>query len=153
MKVIKFECKSKQTMSGKEICLIIENVTQWVEYKGYGILPGIEKAQYNVKTDNMIGSEILVSNTDGSKHIEEIMEWENGKFVAMKMHGFVFPLNKLATHFTEEWHFSSKDSSTEVIRIFKLYPLNLLARPFLWGISLLLKKSISIQLIEMAKNN
>ena len=65
------------------ICAEIANVDAWNQFGGYGVLPGIEKAMYETRTADMIGSRIRVRNTDGSGHVEEITQWTPGKAVAM----------------------------------------------------------------------
>ena len=115
-------------------------------------MPGVEKAEYMVKTERMVGSQFSVINSDGSNHIEEVMEWVEGERVVLKMHQFVFPLNKLATHFTEVFTFTPSDSFTIVSRKFEMFPKSALSRPILWVISLLLRKAIERHSLEMAIN-
>jgi hypothetical protein len=54
------------------ICSEMADVTRWNEFRGYGFLPGIASAEYEVRTADMVGSCVRVRNTDGSEHIEEI---------------------------------------------------------------------------------
>ena len=150
MKPIRFKDISSTKKTGEEICSIIKDLNRWSEFNGYAFLPGIKKAEYKVKTENMIGTQFAVTNTDGSSHIEEVINWVDGETIKLKMHQFVFPLNKLATHFIEEFKFSPKGNMTEVSREFNIYPKNTLTRPFLWFISLFLKKAIHRHSQEMA---
>ncbi len=134
-----------------EICAAIADVARWSEFKGYGPLPGIASAEYARRTDDMVGSQVRVRNTDGSEHVEEINAWEPGRRVTMKLHGFTPPLRRLATHFTEEWHFAVQDDGTLVTRKFQMFATRPLARPFLWLISLLFRQAVRQHLSDMAR--
>ena len=79
MNPIEFEVKKTIKNSAKEICEKALDVETWSSFDGDGILPGIEKAEYEKRTKKMIGSLIRVKNSDGTEHLEEILEWESGK--------------------------------------------------------------------------
>jgi hypothetical protein len=150
MKPITFQCSKAIPRSALEICSEIADVSRWSEFGGYGILPGIENAEYEKRTDNMVGSRIRVRNTDGSGHVEEISVWIPGKEVAMKLHEFTPPLSHLATYFTEEWILKAGNDATHVTRKFQMYPKRFMTRPFVWLISLLFRRAIARHLAEMA---
>lgn len=152
MRPILFECIEEIPIPATEICVEIATLSRWPEFKGYGFLPGIAAAEYEVQTSNMIATRIRVRNTDGSGHIEEICEWEPGKKIVMKLHHFTPPLNRLATHFIEEWNFEAANNSTMVRRSFQLFAARSVTRPFLWLISLFLKRAIVRHLAEMKRN-
>lgn len=151
MHPIIFECTAVIPRAAPDICADIADLSLWPEFKGYGFLPGIASAHYEHKTGDMLGSRIRVQNTDGSSHIEEICAWEPGKKVIMQIHHFTPPLNRLATHFIEEWNFEAANNSTLVRRSFQLFPTLPVTRPFLWLISLLFKRAIARHLAEMAQ--
>ena len=152
MKPISLEVKKNISLTAKEICLKIAEVENWNDFNGYAMLPGIEKAEYEHQMDEMIGSRISVLNSDGSQHIEEILEWEDGKRILMKLHKFSPPLSKFSTHFIEEWDFvSAKKNKTIVMRKFQIFPKSFLTRPFMWFISVFFKKAIIIHMDEMEK--
>ncbi|GAB4149263.1 MAG: hypothetical protein Fur0021_10020 [Candidatus Promineifilaceae bacterium] len=151
MQPITFECSQLIPYSALEICAAIADVTLWSEFKGYGPLPGIARAEYVRRTDDMVGSQVRVHNTDGSEHVEEITVWEPGRRVTMKLHGFTPPLRRLATHFTEEWGFTVQDDGTLVTRKFQMFATQPLARPFLWLISLLFRQAVRQHLSDMAR--
>ena len=151
MRPIIFECKEIIPGTALEICSNITNVSRWSEFKGYGFLPGIASAEYEAQTSNMIAARIRVRNTDGSGHVEEICEWKPGKKIVLKLHQFTPPLNRLATHFIEEWNFEAANNSTLVRRSFQLYPTQSVTRPFLWLISLFFKRAIVRHLAEMKR--
>jgi hypothetical protein len=148
---ITFTCQQTIAVAPTQISSAIADVTQWRDFKGYGFLPGIAHAAYEVQTSKMIGSRIRVHNTDGSSHCEEIYEWVDGKRVAMKFCDFSPPVKSLATLFLEEWQLERQGNGTLVTRTLTLAPKNALTRPLLWFISIFLKRAIDRQLAEMAQ--
>jgi hypothetical protein len=50
--------------------------TKWPDFNGYGPIPGIKVAEFEVQTPGIVGTRIRVTNRDGSSHVEEIVEWE-----------------------------------------------------------------------------
>lgn len=135
--------------SAAQICAEVADVARWSEFTGYGILPGIERAEYEVRTENMVGSRVRAHNTDGSQHVEEITEWVTGQRIVMRLHDFTPPLSRLATHFIETWTFEEGETGTLVTRSFQFFPQAAWTRPLLWGISLLFRRAVGRQLEEM----
>jgi hypothetical protein len=119
------------------------------QQRGYGPLPGIRAAEFEVRTANVVGSRIRVTNTDGSSHIEEIVEWQPNLRVGIEMKDFSPPLSRLATRFMETWDFVRLDGGTRATRSFELYAKSAPTRPVLWLISLLLRRAIARQLRQM----
>lgn len=113
------------------------------------MLPGIKAAEFEVRTPGVVGSRIRVTNMDGSSHIEEIMEWQPGHSLRLRMNGFSPPLSRLATEFVESWAFERVGTATRVTRSFELHPKSAVARPALWLISRLLKRAIARHLRQM----
>lgn len=153
MHPITFECRSIIPRKATEICSDIANVSRWSEFKGYGILPGIARAEYENRTNAMVASRVRVYNSDGSEHIEEIREWDFGKKIVMKLYAFTPPLNRLSTHFIEEWSFEAENNTTLVTRKFEMFPKQPITRPFLWLISLFFKRAIALHLAEMVRES
>ena len=151
MRPITFERRQTIHRPAIEISAEIADLTRWPEFNGYAFLPGIESAEYENRTNDMVGSHIRVHNRDGSSHVEEICEWDAGKRIVMKLHAFTPPLNRLSTHFIEEWHFEGKDNATLVTRKFQMFPRQPIARPLLWLISLLFRRAITLHLSEMGR--
>lgn len=152
MRPIEFEISKIFPESSTEICEKITDADNWSDFDGYGMLPGIEKATYEKRTDDIIGSRIHVKNSDGSEHTEEILEWESGKRIVMKLHEFPTTLSFIATHFIEEWNFKKlNESETLVSRKFQLFPTSFLTRAILSQISSLMKKATEKHLDEMQK--
>ena len=151
MKTLTFECHKLIPRTGYEICAAIANVAVWNQFGGYGFLPGIQNAEYELRTEEMVGSRIRVRNTDGSGHVEEIYRWVPGREVAMKLCEFTPPLSYLATHFTEEWTLKTGKQGTDVTRAFQMYPTRGLTRPLVWLISRLFRRAIAHHLQEMVR--
>jgi hypothetical protein len=155
MKPITFECTHVIPASATEICDQIADMARWSAFDGYGFLPGIERAAYEIRTEGMVGSRIRVTNADGSTHVEEIMRWEHGHAVRMRLHEFSPPLANLASYFDEDWRFEphtdgTNEPCTTVTRTLSLYPKRMLTRPLVWLISLVFRRAIAQHLKEMA---
>jgi hypothetical protein len=145
-----FTCSRLIPKSTGLIFAEVADTKRWSEFNGYGILPGIESASYEVRTQDMVGSRIKVLNRDGSRHVEEITAWALDKEIAMTLQDFTPPLSLLATRITEAWHFQIEDDGTRVTRTFQMFPRNVMARPALWLISVLFQRAIDRHLEEMA---
>jgi Polyketide cyclase / dehydrase and lipid transport len=152
MRPITFACEATLGFSPDEIARRILDLANWPDFKGYAMLPGIRSAEYEVKTPAVVGSRIRVTNSDGSSHVEEIVEWQPDQRVRLHMHDFSAPLSRLATSFEETWEFTRADNATRVTRSFELCPKSAFARPLLWVISTLLRKAVARHLREMASN-
>lgn len=150
MSPISFTCYQTIDKTAVEICHEIANMDRWPEFTGYGPMPGITEATYEKRTADMVGSVIAVRNQDGSAHAEEILRWDAGTHVTMKLHRFQPPASYLATHFIEDWTFQEKDGRTQIRRHLDLHPVSSVTRPFLWLISRLLKGAIQSHLKQMA---
>ena len=151
MKPITFSCSDIIDISSDEIAQQILNLANWSDFKGFGVLPGIKMAEFEVRTPEIVGSRIKVIDTNGSSHAEEIVEWQTDRRLRVHMKEFSPPLSRLATDFEETWDFEPSDSGTKVIRSFKLYAKSALTRPLLWLISILLKKAIARHLEQMTR--
>lgn len=150
MRPIEFRCEAVIPRSGERICADIADLSKWPLFTGYGPLPGIAAAEYELRTDHMVGSRIRVRNTDGSRHVEEIRDWTPGASVGMTLRDFTPPLSGLATHFTEEWRFAAAGGATRATRSFRMFPRSAAARPAVWLISLLFRRAIAHHLRLMA---
>ena len=149
MKPIRFSCIETLGLLPTDIAGRILDLANWTDFKGYAVLPGIKAAEYEVRTPGVVGSRIRVTNTDGSSHVEEIIEWQPDHSLRLQMKEFSPPLSRLATEFVESWEFQQIDNSTSVTRSFELHPKSSLTRPVLWLISLLLKRAIARHLRAM----
>ena len=149
MKPITFSCERTLALAPEEIAQQILDLTKWPDFHGYGPLPGIKVAEFEVRTPEIIGSRIRVTNTDGSQHVEEVVEWQPANRLRLHMQEFSAPLSRLATRIEETWEFEPIGNETQVTRSFQLHAKSVLARPFLWVISFMLTKAIARHLREM----
>src|SRR5262245_2008346 len=127
MTPITFSCQETLSLAPDDIAQQILDVANWPEFKGYAFIPGIKEAKFEVRTPQIVGSRIRVSNTDGSSHVEEIVEWQPDKRLTLLMNDFSPPLSRLAASFEESWEFRRSENSTKVARSFKLHAKSSLA--------------------------
>jgi len=149
MKPITFTCEEKLPQPPEEIAQQILDLSKWPDFQGFGPIPGIKTAEFEVSTPQIVGSRIRVTNLDGSTHIEEIVEWQPNRRVQLRMGEFSAPLSRLATGFVETWEFQQHGQETNVIRSFEMIAKSLLTMPALWLISFLLKRAIASHLRDM----
>lgn len=141
MKPITIQVHGQSRKTPWEISQQILDLTRWPEFGGYSILPGIRRAEFETKTPIIIGSRIRVHNTDGSTHVEEVVEWDDEHRVALKFQDFSPPLSRLATHFLETWEYRPLSAGTEITRSLAMYPKGLPGWLVLLPISRLMKKA------------
>ncbi|MHB0960741.1 MAG: SRPBCC family protein [Pirellulaceae bacterium] len=105
MKPLTFACEETLLLAPEDIARQILDLAKWPEFQGYGPIPGIKVAEFEIETPGIVGTRIWVTNTDGSTHVEEIVEWEPGRRLRLHMQEFSAPLSRLATRFIETWDF------------------------------------------------
>jgi hypothetical protein len=149
MNPITFTCEETLSLPPEGIARQILDLTKWPDFHGYGPIPGIKIAEFEVQTPGTVGSRIRVTNRDGSSHVEEIIEWQPDHRIRLHMKEFSPPLSRLATGFEETWEFKRSGNETHVTRSFRLHAKSVLARLFLWVISLFLKRAIARHLRQM----
>lgn len=153
MKPITFTCEETLGILPEDIVRQILDLANWTDFKGYGLVPGISSAEFESCTPDVVGSRIRVTNTDGSSHVEEIVEWHPEYRLRLHMQDFSAPLSGLVTRFVETWEFQRIDSGTRVVRSFELHAKFAFTRPVVWLISILLKRAISRHLMQMRDTN
>jgi hypothetical protein len=131
MKPIRFVCRETLHVTPKDIAQQILDLTKWPEFQGCGPIPGIKAAEFEIQTPGIVGTRIRVTNTDGSSHVEEIVQWEPECQLRLRMHEFSAPLARLATEFVETWDLQPVGHETNVTRSFELYPKSIVAWPLL----------------------
>lgn len=149
MKPICFACEATLPLTPDEILRQILDVSNWTEFQGYGVLPGIKQAEFAVRTPEIVGSKIKVTNSDGSSHVEEIVEWHPDRRLTLQFQEFSPPVSRLAKRFDEIWDFERLSTGTRVVRSFELYAKSALTWPVLWAISILLKRAVARHLRQM----
>jgi hypothetical protein len=151
MRPITFSCTETLPLAPEDVARQILELSNWTDFKGYGVLPGIRAAAFEVRTPGVVGTRIRVTSTDGSSHVEEVAEWEPATRLRLDMKEFSPPLSRLATGFEETWVFERLGGGTKVVRSFQLHPKSYFARPALWLISLLLRRAIARHLRQMRR--
>lgn len=146
---VTFICNAKLSLPPETIAAQILDVTLWPTFSGYGPLPGVKVAEIVTSPPHGVGTRFQVVNTDGSRHMEEIIEWQPDRRLALKMSGFTPPLSFMATHFVETWEFQRHDNLTTVQRTFAMYPRSFFTRPFLITIAIWLRRAIVYHLCMM----
>jgi hypothetical protein len=149
MNPITFFCEGIVPLAPEDIAGQILDLTKWPDFHGYGPIPGIKSAVFEVQTPGIIGSRIRVTNRDGSSHTEEIVEWQLPHRIQLHLKEFSPPLSRLATRFEETWHFEPTPNGTRVIRYFRVHARSYLSRLVLGVISFFLKRAIVRQLQQM----
>ncbi len=152
MKPITFTCSAALLVPRSKIFDGVSTPAEWSTFTGFGPVPGIESASYEVRETEMTGSIIVVQNMDGTTHRERILEWIPEKRIVLELTDFPSPLASLATHFTETWTFEAGNSGDVVKREFVIEPQSRISRPLLWIISRFLKKAVQRQLDQIARD-
>ena len=114
---IRFTCEATLPQRPEEIASQILDLSKWPEFNGYDPLPGIKRAEFETRTDEIVGTRIRVTNRDGSTHVEEIVEWETTRRLRLHMHEFSPPVSRLATSFDETWEFDQDGDRTHVVSL------------------------------------
>ncbi len=149
MRPICFACEETLPLAPETIAAQILDLARWREFTGYAFLPGIASATFDVRTEDVVGTSIRVINTDGSSHVEEIVDWQPSSTVTLRFGRFSPPVSRLAWEFEERWDFVALDGSTRVIRSFQLHAKSTLGWLALWFISFILKRAIARHLRQM----
>jgi hypothetical protein len=151
MSPVTFICRDTLPQTPQEIGAQILDLSQWPKFQGYGPLPGIKSAEFEVRTPDVVGTRIRVVNTDGSTHVEEIIEWWPDRRIQLRMDGFSPPLCRLATHIVETWQFTDSSGATAVTRSFELHPKSHWTKPAVWLIARLLKLAVQHHLRDLRR--
>ncbi|GJM20049.1 MAG: hypothetical protein DHS20C14_22620 [Phycisphaeraceae bacterium] len=144
---IPLTCTATLALSPAEIGDVILDLDRWHEFTGYGPLPGIRSAAFEIppdpEADSIVGTRIAVVNTDGSTHAEEILAWDPGREIHLRLGSFSAPLSRFATHFDERWAFDAHaDGTTTAVRTFELHARRWWGVPVLWLVRPLMKRAV-----------
>ncbi len=149
MKPITFCCQATLPLASEDISRQILDLANWPGFTGYGFIPGIKVAEFEIQRPEIVGSRIRVTNLDGSNHVEEIVEWKPQEKLQLIMQSFSPPLSRLAASFDEIWEFQAQEGGTRVRRSFRLYAKSNSAWIALWLISFFLKRAVARHLEQM----
>ena len=139
---VRIVCRATLPMPPEWIAEQILDLARWPEFEGYGPLPGIRMAEFEARTDDVVGTRIRVENTDGTRHVEEILTWQPTTCLRLRLADFSPPLSRIADHFIESWHFERTGDETRAVRSFELHARSALTRPLLVLIRPLLRRAI-----------
>lgn len=148
MKPITFACNETLPLSPDEIGRQMLDLSNWPQFNGYGPIPGIQSATFEIRTPDVVGTRIQVTNRDGSRHVEEIVDWQPDR-IEMHMKDFSPPLSKFASRIEEVWTSELGSEGTNVTRTFHLYPKTFLSKVMLRIITFFLKRGIARHLRDM----
>jgi hypothetical protein len=150
-KPIEFCCTAVISQTPQEIAALILDVEAWTSFRGYGPIPAIQRAEFLVRTAEAVGSRIQVHNTDGSKHVEEIVAWDPERSWQLVMQEFSPPLSRLAAKIEERWELEPSATGTRVARRFRMFARSGWSRLALIPISWFLRRAIARHLEQMAR--
>ncbi len=139
---VRIVCCATLSVSASRIAEGILDLDQWMTFPGWGPLPGIRSAKFIERTGDIVGTRIGVENRDGSRHVEEIVEWDPPRMLRLRLCEFSKPLAYLATAFDETWSFDECDGGTRVERIMLLHPRSAFTRPILIVIGWMLRRAL-----------
>ena len=146
MKPIEFQVTARSSKIPQQLCAEFLDTDRWPEFEGYLFLPGVKNAAFEHHTPEVTGSRIRVQNTDGSSHVEEIIEWDPARRLAVQFGEFQPPLSRLATHFVETWQFRETDQGTEITRGMEMVPKGMIGWLMLRMVAILMKKAFEKQM-------
>ena len=49
---------------------------RWQAFRGFGSIPGISNAEFETKTEVLVGARIRIKNSDGSSFLATITQWQ-----------------------------------------------------------------------------
>lgn len=141
-KPFRFSVNAQVELSPAEVMDQILEVSRWSDFPGYGFIPGIDKAQFQVWCDEIVDSRILVENTDGSRHVEEVVDYVSEQRICFEMKEFDSVVAHLVDHIEETWTLEADSKKTSLTRTFALHSAHWVARPLVWVVSQMLKRAV-----------
>lgn len=79
MKPIAFTCVDVIPLPPEQIAGGLLDLALWPSFQGYGPLPGIRVAEFEMRTPDVLGTRILVTESNGGTHVETIIDWDPGR--------------------------------------------------------------------------
>jgi len=140
---ITFVCEQELFIHPSKIFDKMSDVSTWNTFDGYFLLPGIERAEYEVETEEMVGSVIRLHNSDGSTHTETIVEWSVPNRIRLRLGEFSPPLSRLATHFDETWTFEGRAGRQFARREFVMRARSAAAKIPLYLIAHMMRRAVA----------
>lgn len=141
-RAVRFVTRGLTRASPEAVARKIMELENWKTFGGWGPLPGIREAVFEARTEGVVGTRFRVTSTDGSSHLEEIVEWDPARLVRVRMYDFPRSLARFSREFVETFRFTVRGDGTVVEREFELIPTGALARPVLVLIGWMLGRAI-----------
>lgn len=145
MKPIVLILESDVQVAALDFCEQLLDLKKWPHVKGNGVLPGMQKAEFRKRTKNIVGTQVLVTNTDGSTYVETVEAWEPAARIELRTDAFSNVLRYLARYFIDTYECTAIEGGTHVKRTIQLVPVNIGGKLFLWYMARQLRKSLAIQ--------
>lgn len=145
MKPVKVIIEGNEQVSSKQFCEQLLDLKRWTVFAGYGILSQIKTAEFRKRTKQVVGTQVFVTKTDGSTHVETIEKWEPTERVQFRIDAFSKPLIYVLRYVEDEFVFTPIEGGTHVKRTIQLYPVNFGGKLFLWYVARHLRKTLKIQ--------
>jgi hypothetical protein len=101
MRPITFICEETLSIAPGQIAAPILDPANWPKFVGYGPIPAVRLAEFEIRTPRVVGSRVRVASRDGSTHVEEIAEWQPERRLRLRFKEFSPPFSRLATEFEE----------------------------------------------------
>jgi hypothetical protein len=112
------------------------DITNLVDFTGYGPIPGIGSAAWERGDGAMAGDVRKVINTDGSSHREEVVRVE-ARVIEDRIYDFDSPLRHLVAEIRDRFELSEADGGTRLERRFEIHLRSPLAAPLAYLIAAL----------------
>ena len=143
MNTLVLSCHHTTSMPVAKIAEGILDLDMWKTFKGWGPLPGIEKAEFERRTDEIVGTKFRVKDTRGGAHAETITQWDLPHLIEIRLDEFEKPLSLLATVFIERWIFRERDDgAVEIERRMQMTPRSVFSVPALVLIRWMMRKAL-----------
>lgn len=119
------------------------DLDRWQAFQGVGSIPGIAKAEFETRTEGLVGTKIRITNADGSTCLASITEWKPDARLTLKTTDFSGALFGLVASIEQTLEFEPDERGpTKVARYVKINPTAESAIPTLHDVALDLKKAI-----------
>lgn len=149
MRTLEFTCTARLPQSPEQIAEHMLDASRWTDFQGWGPLPGIDSVRLE-RSAEIVGSNFFVTNSDGSTHREEVIEWDVGERLLLRMTDFTAPLRHLASAIDETWTFERREADTLVHRSLAIRSRGLFASILLFPIRAMLRRAIDAHLRTLA---
>lgn len=142
MEAVRFVTESVYRGSPNAVIDRIFDPREWQTFRGWAMIPAVREVTISEFREDRVGTIFSVENTDGSTHLEIVVNHTPEQLLDMRMEGFSRPLGWFADYFLESWRFERRGESTQMQRIFELHARNGPGKLLLYPIAFCLKRAI-----------